>query len=277
MNDTLVNRIFNKLSLVLLLFSTAYISIILIISWLVDIQQVYIYGITEWTEQFPAPIFWLHIFREASLTEYFQWLFLGISVMVSACCWWMHDRNSSAVSWGWALLTIGVLIMVLEDSINLRHKLSYFLSEHFYNGVVGTYEWNKSSFRSIIEVFFYAILGGVMTAALYLLWFSDVLPSKGKYYLISGYIIYGIAAAASATRNIGDWYAKTGGHILDTIIGERNLDWSGESVVFFRDPLGFWFMDHVVEESLELLGATLLLGALVILISFQRPLHESAH
>ena len=89
---------------------------------------------------------------------------------------------------------------------------------------------------------------------------------KGNKYLVAGYIFYGIAAVCSATRNIGNWYAVVGEMVLDSITTGAEISWSGGSVIYFRDPLGFWFMDYVVEESLELLGAAFLASAIAAFI-----------
>jgi len=83
--------------------------------------------------------------------------------------------------------------------------------------------------------------------------------NRGKKYLVVGYLFYGIAAIFSATRNIA---AVVGGRILDVITSSAELNWSGDSLVYYQDPLGFWFMDFVVEESLELWGGQFYSGGI---------------
>ncbi len=89
----------------------------------------------------------------------------------------------------------------------------------------------------------------------------------GKHLFLSGYFFYGLAAFASASRHIGNWYAVVGTKILDFIISGRELSWSASS-------LGFFFMDLVVEESMELMGATFLLAAVLVYLPLSKYYEE---
>ena len=258
-------RFIQALPKYLLLFTILLLLTLYILIWLVDFKQVYVSGVTEWTHQFPAPIFWLHIFREGLLVENLQWLFLGLSAVLSYLIYIKHSSQRNNVKLGWLLLATGLLIMLLEDSINLRYKLSYFLSLHFYDGNIGNYEWFKSSFRTIVELSVYAILGSVMISSYYYL-FRSGMNKFAFRYLTGGFIVYAIAAFCSATRNIGSWYEIVGINILDRLTEGLDLFWNAESMIFLLSPLGFYFMDHVVEESLELIGATLILCFLISVI-----------
>jgi len=155
--------------------------------------------------------------------------------------------------------------MLLEDSINLRHELSYFISTIFYDGMVGSYAWRTSNFRAFIEIIFYAFVGSIMALAFYFIYLTKNSFTYFIKYLISGYIIYGVAAFASATRNIGDWYSHVGTIILDKLTVNAGLEWEARSIIFYEDPLSFWFMDLVIEESLELIGASLILCGLILI------------
>jgi hypothetical protein len=85
-------------------------------------------------------------------------------------------------------------------------------------------------------------------------------------YLVAGYVAYGLAAAASATRHLGGWYRRLGDGLIERIAPsavELYQAWApAEDIVVEVFTLGFWFMDLAVEETLELIGAAALLAAI---------------
>lgn len=267
MNKKLTEHLIHAFPKYLLGFTVLFLLTLYTISWLVDFKQVYIPGITEWKEQFPANLFWLQVFREAGIVENMQWLFLGFSFLICSLITILDKKQTGKIHLGFLLLAIGLFVMLLEDTINLRHQLSYFLSIHFYDGIVGSYEWRTSTFRSLVEISVYGILGLLMMIAFIKIYRDAELSGRGKKYLIFGYLFYGVAATASATRNIGDWYSKAGGRLIEIFQRGGVYDWSAESIMFFQDPLGFWFMDLLLEESFELMGSALFCSAVTILIS----------
>ena len=259
-----VDRFIQAFPKYLLLFTILFLITLYILIWLIDFKLVYVPGLTEWKDQFPANLFWLQVFREGGIVENFQWLYLGLSFLICLICVFLIRKQSQKIHWGLALLAVGLLIMFLEDTINLRHQLSYFLSLHFYDGVVGSYEWRTSTFRSLVEISVYGVLGLLMMIAFLKIYWDRKIPWRSKKYLITGYLFYGVAALASATRNIGDWYARIGAKILEFLQRGNVYEWNADSIIFFRDPLSFWFMDLLIEESIELAGATIILVALLI-------------
>lgn len=262
-----VDRFIHAFPKYLLLFTILFLVTIYILVWLIDFKQMYVPGLSEWKDQFPANLFWVQIFREGGIVENLQWFNLGISFILCLLCVYLIRKQRHKIHWGLVLLSIGLLIMFLEDTINIRHQLSYFISLHFYDGIVGTYEWRTSTFRSLVEISVYAILGLLMITAFIKIYHDYDFPNSGKMYLFSGYLFYGIAAAASATRNIGDWYANIGEKILEYIQMGNTYEWSAQSIIFYQDPLSFWFMDLLFEESFELIGSILFCSTLTILLS----------
>ena len=249
----------------LLLFTILFLVTIYVLVWLIDFRQVYVPGLTEWKDQFPAQIFWLHTFREAGIIENFQWLFLGLSVLISFLILMKLPESKAKVKWGWMFLTLGLFLMLLEDSINIRHILSYHFSIHFYDGSVGSLEWQRSGLRTAVEMSFYTFLGSIMLSAFYIIYRYKI-DKSSFIYLTIGFVVYGISGFTSATRNIGNWYEIVGIKILYTLTEGLNLSWNADSIIIYQRPLGFYFMDYVVEESLELIGATLILCALISVI-----------
>ena len=253
-----VDRFIQNFPKYLLLFTILFLITLYILIWLVDFKQVYVLGITEWTHQFPAPIFWLHIFREGFLVENLQWLFLGFSSMLAFAMVFIGRFDDKRTRTGWLLFGIGLFIMLLEDSINLRHRLNYFLSQTVNFGPDEYEEWVWSYYGISVELIFYAMLGTIMLISFYVL-YKYALNKSEKKILVIGYCFYAIAAIASATRHIGSWYYTAGECLLDLFTGTNELGWNSESLLFSIHPLSYYFMDHIIEESIELLAASLIL------------------
>lgn len=262
----------NIIPFIIILFSVTYISLMLVLSYLIDIQGINIFGLKEWVSDkgYEIPLFWLHMFREASLTENIQWAFLGASVILTAIIGIIQFKSTRKAPWVWILLLIGLYIMFLEDVINIRHTVSAMIGSTYFDYDTSTMEWRISFVRSIVEIIFYFMLGGMMVAALFFILKDQTIRALGKIYFLAGYFLYGLAAVFSATRNIKDWYAVVGGKIIDFIYRGSEAVLTGDSIIYGRDPLGFWFMDFVVEESLELLGATFLLAGLATILLSKR-------
>lgn len=260
----------DKISFYIIYIAVIYILAMLLLSYLIDIRN--IFGLSDWLyiEGFDPPLFWLQIFKEASLTEYLQWFLIGSSAILAALYGGMKLKLTTKFPWTWILLVIGLALMFLEDTINLRHQASNIIGYYYFGLDVTTMAWRTSALRSYIEIIIFAALGSIMVMALIFILKDRSNGLVGKKILFAGYFFYGVAAICSATRNIGNWYAVIGEKILNFLTRGVELSWSGESIMFHRDPLGFWFMDLVVEESIELLGAAFILAAIVAFITHTR-------
>ncbi|MBP3191897.1 hypothetical protein [Natronogracilivirga saccharolytica] len=255
------------LPLAILLFSSFYLIIVFYLSWQIDFRQAYVRGVSEWTNQFPVSIFWLHINREGFLTENLQWLFLWLTFFIGIICYSrLHKTYQINLKYGVLLFTIGVFLMILEDMFNIRHILANKIIAINTEGHALSIEVSNSIIRTLVEVSFYSIIGAIMLLAFIKLFFLSRLSTKTKYYLFSGYGFYAIASIASATRHIGDWYVVTGKYILDKLLVNNVAAYNPDSIMFSIHPLSYYFMDHLVEESFELMGSTLLLGAIIYIL-----------
>ena len=256
---------FRALPFTVIIFSLGYIGLALTLSYLIDIQQMNILGLRSWLvgKDYEIPLLWFHIFREAHLTENIQWLFLGASVVGAGRLGMKHLRQQSHLCRIWFLLSGGIFLMLLEDAANIRHHLTTFIGAVYFEVDPDSLAWRTGWPRTFIEFAFFTVVGIIMVATfIYIL--KNIRPSSsGVKLLTAGYLTYGIATVFSATRNMGNWYAEIGGRILNQLTAGASLGWTGETTAY-DNPLGFWFMDFVVEESLELLGAAFLLAAVAV-------------
>ncbi|WP_041366872.1 hypothetical protein [Natranaerobius thermophilus] len=266
-------------------FTILYLLVAAILVYLVDIQNVgmqgfldRLYEVTKYRAQEPTePLLFAHIFREGGPTEILQWILLGAAALISAyhagklSSELANNRKESLTDAQkfTCLLSIGLLFMLLEDAGNPRHTLAtYFPTIFEYLGIE-----NFLTGSTGIELVYFGVLGLFMLGAAWYFWRHARHLSMARNYLILGYLSYGVATMASATRNIGNWYIKVGSRINE-MIGEgaiaNNLDPNYIRGNFTpTERVGFLLMDNLFEESLELIGATALVAGILAYIKYQ--------
>ncbi|MCG5528626.1 MULTISPECIES: hypothetical protein [Halorhodospira] len=199
-----------------------------------------------------------YFFDEAGIVERAQHVYLALGAVFSAGCVAYKTKNHQP-SAGWWILAAGFLLLYLEDAHNTRHYIARTLLD---------IDRETPLLQATIELSYYAFLASVMLLALFFLLRSGTLPQLARRLFLIGYPLYGLIAFASATRNVGDWYRVVGSWIQKRLIEGRTISppWSDE-VYTCTAISSFHFMDGLVEESIELIAATLLLAA--VLYCFQ--------
>jgi len=151
---------------------------------------------------------WAELFQEGSPTEFLQWAFLAMACFFALVCSVLVRESREKL--GWILMSIGTFWMFLEDRYNIRHITSEFVGEYLLGYDVPSVEFRRSLERSLIEIGIYSLMGMIMLGALWLLWVFSRQTGRAHWLLIVGFCSYAMAAIASATRNLGDWYANVG-------------------------------------------------------------------
>jgi len=212
-----------------------------------------------------VPLLFMTLFGEAGPTEILQW-----SCQAAAMVLLLREarrplepvdpRRRRAAGAGLA----GLTLMFLEDTLNVRHFLAREVVGPAF-GVAG-----ENNFQAIAtELTFYAVIGGAMV--LFFVLAIGVFRDRGRgaTFLIIGFGAYGLASVASATRHIKGWYTGFGNLMMQMLSPEgiREYDAWLRSAGLETDifTAGFFFMDHPVEETIELLGAVSLLCAVLYL------------
>lgn len=80
---------------------------------------------------------WVNLFREAGPTEWLQWALLAGGAGVGLHAW--HRTQHAGPRWlamAWFVLAMGVVLMLLEDSLNIRHVLG---EDYFFGTRDGRY------------------------------------------------------------------------------------------------------------------------------------------
>lgn len=216
-----------------------------------------------------VPFFWFHWY-EFPLEKIGQWGALGAFVAVCVVNSVLtHHRSDSEGRTMWMLLTVGGVLMLLEDAFDIRHELRVAI-----NPLVGEESYGVVS--TFVELGYFAAIGVVLVWALvrYRHYWSSWVPTRG--YLLVGYMFYGAAVGCSWLGSAFRDYEPAGHRDLYTLIGEavtsRLFALDDQALRLFVDttaaleqtemaPLPFYFVDRVFEESLELIGAGALLVA----------------
>ena len=269
-------KVLKALPWILIGFSTSYLCLMLTLSYLIDFLHVDMFGLRSFINNYSNPYFWMFVFIEGSITEHIQWAFLIIVlVIVVLHILKTYRKFTNRDALPWFLFFIGVYLMFLEDRSNIRHLISQTIGSRLLGQDIYGAAWETSMIRSSIELFFYFIVSCTMLSAFVLIIKKYKNLQQGTLFLLTGYLLYGFAAFASATRNIGNWYAVVGTKVLDLIIAGRDIGWTASTIPTFSwKPLGFWFMDFVVEESIELMAVTFLLAAVLIFLPLTKNNEE---
>ncbi|MTI93995.1 MAG: hypothetical protein FH749_00695 [Firmicutes bacterium] len=124
MKNNFFPRFGNKLATGVLIFVFCYLAASWGLAYLIDIRNIDVLGIKSWLEAaYPeAPILWLQMFREASVTEVLQWTFLAGSIVTVVLYLNLNKRTHVPPVTGWKLAGIGFSLMFLEDTLNIRHR-----------------------------------------------------------------------------------------------------------------------------------------------------------
>ncbi|MCK8517210.1 hypothetical protein M0534_12880 [Methylonatrum kenyense] len=221
----------------------------------------------EWVtnELQPLPLLWYALFSEASPAENLQWLLIGAACVAMAAASWRYRLAGARTAYAFAgLLTVGLFLMLIEDSLNLRHVVV----DHYFPILFGMPENDiPRTYRVTWELSFYSLLATMMASGFLYFWLRGILQDTGLQLLTMGYLLYGLAGFSSALRSLGDWQERLGHWVIDRWELADLPAWSEaltrmelwkEASETYSHTLGYLLTDHLFEESLELLAATLL-------------------
>jgi len=215
------------------------------------------FGLRNLFSNYTVPFFWDFVFREGSVVEVLQWSFLFLFVIFSFFLSERMKENDKGRVF-WLLFGFAGIFMLAEDALNIRHVL--IRNPYF--------PWYT---QNIIETLYFGLLGVLPVLAVVKYRkpvFKDVTTKK---ILIFAFIFYSSAALLSGPVELTDIDTEIGNsfHSLFSSLGGEDYIESYEegvrrieerekeySMVLMDMPTRF--TDYVVEESLELIGATLL-------------------
>ena len=208
------------------------------------------------------PFMWYYLFIEGSPTEMLQWTYLTITVILCGCLvGQLAERGYRLPAQFFGFMAAGTGIMLMEDAGNLRHRIKFYIRLAF---------GDTMALGIAVELVLYAILGAFMIYVLVRFWRYPWRHRQTRNYMLAGYVLYAVAAVASATRHLGDWYDHAGAWLLSVAGLSEPFNALFVPTAVGR-PIGFYIMDFLVEESIELLAASALCASVfAYLREFQR-------
>lgn len=206
---------------------------------------------------------WIHLFGEARVTEMLQWLLLAtVSLVAAIRAGELRQLGNTRGARFFTLIGVSAALMLIEDAGNPSHQLVRYAED-----ILGT-----SGFT--IELLFRApvfiVIGAVPLYAFIRYWPSVARGRPGGGFLLGGVAAYGVAAFSSVPANLlFDYYTRVGPWLTDRVLGGRLLllEVPPRQSAEFSSPeyTSALFMDYVYEESIELVGAALLLAGVLAL------------
>ncbi len=219
----------------------------------------------EFVDNLFVPLIWDFLFREGSVVEIGQWIFLGVFTIASA---YVSGSSSGEESKFWGLLSIGGVLMLIEDAGNVRH---------FIIRDILPLNWIM---LNVVETFIFLMIG--MPFVLAILKYREPVLSLGmtKLLLVLGIVFYVAAAFISGPADITELNNNIGSAMEDSMNylsqGElRTVHEETDEAIIDRYETGYMdisarYVDFLLEESLELLGAIFLSSAALSRIGGRR-------
>ena len=187
----------------------------------------------------PVQGFWWHAFRNRGPVEWMQWFFISLTVLSSAALFGIFkERGDRKAQLFWGLVSLTFILMLIEDAGDPRHVLAHYGFSLF------------SIKKSHIEGLFYIMVIGPIMYGYLRFWKVPFSYPQVRPYLLVGPFLYALAGATSVFRNQGDFYVNLGDKL---------------SAAYFSNKIpGFFLMDFVFEEMLELTAASIFFAGVLM-------------
>lgn len=204
------------------------------------------------------PYFWYHWYRNTGPMEMLQYATLGAAAFFAI-------KNASLLTTRennmfWSILGVAYLFMLIEDAASPRHRIRQYV------GLIAGEE-GQGTFGTLTELVYFAVLAAIPVYAL-LRYGLGILSNfkSSRTYMLLGFVVYAMAAGASFAGSAFDSLMNTN---VYTVLGENLFHFmirfsDGQITQVYLDNqtfISFFLMDAPVEESIELMGASLMLAA----------------
>ena len=228
----------HKKAVMIITLGALYVVLFWVGMYLIDFRN--IFGISS------DQGFWWHAFRNRGPVEIGQWALMSLVVVTSGrISGIFEERGDREGKILWLLIAATFAMMVIEDAGDPRHIQGRYFVQFF--GIN----------RNLVEAGFFGVMTFPIIFGFLRYWKKAFQVVESRLYLILGGLFYATAAGTSLFRWVGRFYARVGDRI---------------SELFFGGSIpGFFLMDFVFEESLELMaGAVFLAGAYLYLENLKK-------
>ncbi len=196
---------------------------------------------------------WMILFNDRPV-EWTQWLLLAVSAGSTGYLAGRLDSMGQTMQARFFLLiAIAFGLMLVEDAGDIRHTLNREIGRLTGDEIFGI----KRDF--VVEAPYFLALAALPLYAIIRYGKYVWQASNVRLYLFTGFVFYALAAGGSAISNLFHSYVIVGGFIDLVLLGNNLEPLPGRSQGFTY----FLFTDSVIEESVELIGLTLILAAIL--------------
>lgn len=230
------------------------------------IDMLNIFGLRMLFEGGKVPLMWHWTFVEAGPVEVFQWLFLGGFIITSGyLVGGFSQLNESKKANFWLIMAIGGVLMLIEDAANVRHPLitsSIIFDWHTVN-ILETIYFLFIAFLPVIAVIKYRKILFKNRKLLMLFVLAFLFYGTAGFVTGDTYVSNGLGIVEPINNAMYNFTVYLGGEDLQIIYEDSNRhiaeleEERGSSIM----DVGMRLNDYILEESLELLGATMFLAA----------------
>ncbi len=206
---------------------------------------------------------WTFLFNDRPV-EWTQWFMLAFAAGISG---FLAGRLSASGEKDAAkfffLIAIGFGLMLIEDAGDIRHVLNREAERAFGGEIFGL----RHSF--VVEAPYFLALAAVPVYAFARYWRQAWRAVSARKLFLIGFILYAMAAGGSLMSNLFHSYVIIGGAFDILFFGSNLPLLPGRTQGFTY----FMFTDSVLEESIELMGITMLVAGI---LAFTREFRESS-
>lgn len=188
-------------------------------------------------------------------TEWFQWVILAMALVATGTVSGRLRQNGDVSGARfWLLLTIGLGLMLVEDAGDVRQDLRPYVAFVVSGQADGA---SDTLVGRLADLGFFAVIAFFPLYAILRHWRVPLRYAGAGWYLGLGFVAYAVTQIGTAVSQINDFYARIGRWLHATVFHNGLL----QPIGLDRERMHFELVDGPVEESIELLGATLLLAA----------------
>lgn len=223
------------------------------------------------------PFFFHHYGRNTGIAEIVQWTLLSIT---TAICFFQAGKfqlKDTVLSRFFLLFGISMLWMLVEDAGDIRQTLMSYVQ-----ALAG--ENDQGLFGTLFEGIYFAAVATLPLWALYQARHTLRIVPRALGYLSLGLVFRYIAGGLSFVGTAFDLlidqnlYTRWGDQLMNLSyrLGDADLQplWESWNLVYWDYPIGFFLLDSLIEENIEIIGNALFLAGVIYLIrTFPRSKH----
>lgn len=228
------------------------------------------FGLRDLYSDFFIPLLWNRLFTEGGPIEITQWIFLGLLTISSAyLAGVLFTKKEKKQGMFWMIFAFAGMFMLIEDAGDVRDYLFY---EQLGLGF---------TVLRVSETIYFLLLAAIPIFAV-IKYGKYIKKSNITVILLAlGFIFYGMAAFISGPADLidGGWFIGGAMYDLTTSkwLGGDDLEQlyiETDRRLQEDDPrnlnVTYRLKDFLLEESIELIGATMLLAAAISYLQFVR-------